>query len=161
MKKSFNKLDIQLVSKSSQTLKNYVKNHPTVDNSNKQNIIYQIPCSSCSKSYIGESSDFDRRMYQHRYSQRNFDHNNAIVKHSLDTNHAVEVNNAKIIHKENDVQKRKLVESLIIKNTNNMNTHQTNYNLDQFSIYLLTHNTNIVKNILNKLHNNFSPGNTS
>ena len=160
IEKICNRLNIQVVSKSNQTLKNFVKNNPEINNSEKQNIIYEIPCSGCSKSYIGESSDFNRRMYQHKYSQRNFDQNNALVKHSLDTNHPIDINKAIIVHKENDIQKRKLIESLIIKNTDNINTQQTNYSLDQFSIDILTQHTKIIKGILNRLHN-FSPGNIS
>ena len=65
-------------------------------------VIYTTPCSDCSKNYIGESISFDKRMYQHNYAKRTLNSENAIVKHILDCNHDVHIENSSIIYKEPD-----------------------------------------------------------
>ena len=47
-------------------------------------------------------------------AKRNMDTNNAIVKHLLDSNHNISIDNNSIILKENDDNKRKNIESIII-----------------------------------------------
>ena len=118
---------------------------------NNSPVIYQIPCKSCQPptSYFGESIDFNKRKYQHQYAIRNQDTNNAIVKHMLDTNHNVHINDSQIIRRENNTNKRKIIESIIIYNKDNFNTQKSNYNLDSFTNNLIIQN-------YSKLHNTFS-----
>ena len=61
------------------------------------------------------------------------DTNNAIVKHSLDLNPNINIDNNLIIFRENDDNKRKIIESIIISKTNTFNINQQNYNIDKFS----------------------------
>ena len=67
----------------------------------------------------------------------------------LDTNHNVHINDSQIIKRENDTNKRKIIESIIIYNKNNFNTQKSNYNLDSFTNNLLIQNCS-------KLHSAFS-----
>ena len=61
--------------------------------------------------------------------------NNRIFKHVYEENHSVSLNNDKfdIICKISDRNKRKLVESILIQNTDNFNIHQCNFKLDHFT----------------------------
>ena len=138
-------LIIPVVNKSTNTLKQKFSQNSS-DKSN-QPAIYYIPCQSCSSGYIGETIDINRRMYSHQYDKRNFNTNNAIVKHCVDTDHAVDINNKIILHFEPDTNRRKLIESVLIHNNSNFNTQRTNYNLDCLS------NSNLTKHIplFNKL----------
>ena len=67
----------------------------------------------------------------------------------LDTNHNVHISNSHVIRRENDTNKRKIIESIIIYNKDNFNTQKANYNLDHFTNNLLIKNCS-------KLHNAFS-----
>ena len=65
------------------------------------------------------------------------DTNNAIVKHSLDLNPNINIDNNLIIFRENDDNKRKIIESIIISKTNTFNINQQNYNIDKFSSHII------------------------
>ena len=62
----------------------------------------------------------------------------SIVKHCVDTDHAVDINNKIILHFEPDTNRRKLIESVLIHNNSNFNTQRTNYKLDCLSNSILT-----------------------
>ena len=51
----------------------------------------------------------------------------------LDTKHDVLMNDSQVIRKENNTNKRKIIESIIISNKSNFNTQKSNYNLDKFN----------------------------
>ena len=144
-------LNIPIVNKSTNTLKQKF-NHNSSDNANRP-AIYYIPCQSCPLGYIGETIDLDRRMGQHQNDKRNFNTNNAIVKHCIDTNHAVNIKNKIVLHSESDTHKRKLIESVLIHNNGNFNTQRTNYNLDILSNSILTNNIPLFKKLGNDLKN--------
>ena len=72
-------------------------------------------------------------LFRFGHAKRNMDKNNAIVKHSLDLNQNINIDNNSIIFKENDYNKRKIIESIIISKTNTFNINQQNYNIDKFS----------------------------
>ena len=141
----------KIVSKTNTTLGKLFSNNQKQRPEDSSPVIYQIPCRSCQppSSYYGEKIDFNKRKYQHQYAIRSQDHNNAIAKHMLDTNHNVHINDSRIIRRENDTHKRKIIESIIIYNRNNFNNQRTNYNLDSFTNNLLLKNCS-------KLHNTFS-----
>ena len=67
----------------------------------------------------------------------------------LDTKHDVLMNDSQVIRKENNTNKRKIIESIIISNKSNFNTQRSNYNLDKFT------NNLVIKNCP-KLQNTFS-----
>src|ERR1700755_2174699 len=61
--------NINFVTKYSNTLGKLFK--PKIDNKS-QSAIYGIPCNSCKEVYIGETSDINRRRYQHSYDLRTY-----------------------------------------------------------------------------------------
>ena len=148
------RLNINIVHKNSNTLKSNFSSKLKINNINDNSVIYSIFCNDCDSKYIGESSNINQRKYQHKYAVRNQDHNNAIVKHMLDTNHSVNVDNLAIIHKENNTIKRKLIESILINNSKNFNVQQTNYNLDILSNQLILKNCPNIHKMLNKIGQN-------
>ena len=96
-------MNIKIINKSINSIKSQFNSK--LWSCNDPSVIYQVPSNSCDKSYIGETSDIKRRTTQHRYSLRTADFNNAMVKHSYGNSHAVNLNNSKVIHKENNVNK--------------------------------------------------------
>ena len=142
IKKALKNNECNIVHKTNSTLQQQFSKNMKQRPSSNIPVIYQIPCIQCQppSSYFGETIDVNKRQYQHRYAIRNFDTNNAIVKHSELTNHIVPVDNLKVIHKEIDTHKRKLIESVIINNKNNYNIQKCNYNLDKFTNDLLLAN---------------------
>ena len=149
-----NNLKFKIVNKSSNTLRHKFS-HSSIDNIS-QSVIYYIPCQSCSSGYIGESCDLNRRIYQHNYDKRNFNTNNAIVKHCVENNHTININNVVTLHKENDVHKRKLIESTLIHNNNNFNIQRTNYNLDILCNSILTNSIPLFDKLSEKITNHNS-----
>ena len=61
--------------------------------------IYKVPCSGCELIYIGESDNISRRMQQHKNDIRNCNLNNPIMKHIVNTEHPITVNNFSIVNK--------------------------------------------------------------
>lgn len=114
--------EIRTVQSNTLTLKQFFKPHiNTID----QNIgIYQIPCNNCNLKYIGETNDFKRRIYQHQHDLQIDNQHSSLTNHRQNHNHSINLNSAhltKIVH---NTQSRKLIESFIIKNTQNMNLNQ-------------------------------------
>ena len=55
---------------------------------NKDSVVYEIPCSSCNKSYIGESGKgYSTRLKQHKADVRHHRTSNAIVMHIDEKGH--------------------------------------------------------------------------
>ena len=140
-----------IVYKTSTTLTNQFSNKLKQRPDSDTPVIYQVPCRSCQppSSYFGETINHDKRQKQHQYSIRTQDSNNAIVKHMLDTNHTVLMSDSQVIRKENNTNKRKIIESIIISNKSNFSTQKSNYNLDKLT-------NNLVIRNCPKLHNTFS-----
>ena len=58
---------------------------------------------------------------KHKNDIRNNNRNNPIVKHISKLDHPVNIENASIVQFVNDIKLRKLIESFVIKNSNNFN----------------------------------------
>ena len=139
--------NISIVNKSNTTLKSILKNNCRSSN-DESGAIYQIKCGSCDSCYI------KRPVYQHKYALRNVDTNNAVVKHIVEENHRVVVDDATVIVKENDTRKRKLIESVLIQSTNNFNINQINLNTDKFTNIILNSFSSRIKKTLDELKEN-------
>ena len=144
-------LNFKIVNKSTNTLKH--KFSHSTSSSSSHSVIYYIPCQSCSSGYIGETTDLQRRIYSHNYDKRNFNTNNAIVKHCMENNHRCNINNFLTLHRENDVNKRKLIESILIHNNDNFNVQRTNYNLDILCNSIMTNNIPLFNKLSNDIKN--------
>ena len=128
----------KLVYNSTTTIKSYLRNSVTKGYP-RQSGVYKVPCSACNKQYIciGESDNIDRRLQQHKNDIRNNNRNNPIVKHISELDHNVNIENASIVQFVNDIKRRKLIESFIIKNSNNFNVYQCSFNIDNATFNIL------------------------
>ena len=80
--------------------------------------------------------------------------NNAIFKHVYEENHSIPLSDDKfsVVCKVNDTNKRKLIESILIQNSNNFNINQCNFKLDSFTNTYVKHNVPYIKNVLDKVN---------
>ena len=84
-----------IVKKLSNTLRHKFSHN--LINSIFHSVIYYIPCQS---SYIGETTELNRKIYQNNYEKRNCNTNNVKVKHCIENKHAININIIITIHKE-------------------------------------------------------------
>ena len=145
--------NINIVNRTTKTLRSQFsfKMHLSIDSNS--NVLYYVPCSSCSSGYIGESINLKKRSYQHNYDRINFNTNNSIVNHIANNNHNVNLKNTIVLHNINDTNKRKLIESVLIHNTNNFNNQKCNYNLDFLSNFIIFNKLPIFSKLTNKISN--------
>ena len=85
LRKQLAKEGVNVVFRKGQTLGKYLINGGPPKNNRRKNVVYKIPCDTCSFCYIGETSQwFDEREVQHKRSMKNCDTNNGIYMHILD-----------------------------------------------------------------------------
>ena len=128
--KNFN---VNVVFRFSNTLKTIlIKNSPKVS----QGCIYKIPCKNCNCIYIGQSGKgLATRIKQHRYSVRIGQMSNALFLHVNDFNHAINWDGADVLLYCNNITKRNIIESSLIKHHNDLiNVSQGVYKLDAFVV---------------------------
>ena len=121
--------DVRLVYGSSTVTKSFLRNGIS-KGMKRESGIYSIPCNSCDLRYIGETDDFERRMKNHRNDIRNEKTTNPIVKHILENDHRVNIGNSKLVKRVNNVNERKLIETILINNVPNFNIYQNSFNID-------------------------------
>ena len=125
--------DINVVFRFSNTLKNFmIKNSPKVSNC----CIYQIPCKNCNRKYLGQSSKgILARIEQHKGSVRRGQTSNALFLHMNECNHGIDWNKSEVIIYCNNITRRNIIESALIKyNQNLVNVSPGMYKLDAFTI---------------------------
>ena len=85
---------------------------------------YYINCNNCTSRYFGETGrNLKTRVKEHQRCFRNADESNALFLHSRDTGHSINWNSSKVIFNSDNYVKRRIVESALIKEHNNMNTN--------------------------------------
>ena len=100
LKKIANKLNINLVVKGNDKICDILNNNNlSSTDADSGGVIYQVKCGDCSSSYVGETANFKRGKYSHKYANKNFETNNAIVKHKLESDHRVDINGTTVILK--------------------------------------------------------------
>ena len=100
--------DIKVVTGASMNIGGFLKhNFNTFDHSSG---VYKVPCKDCNQIYIGETNDFGRRLYQHKYALKTGDSNSSLHLHRLRYSHRVSLNDASIICKSDSLDKRLLLE---------------------------------------------------
>lgn len=80
---------------------------------NRSGVVYDIPCKSCEKRYIGETiQKLKERVRQHQRTCESSNHKNptALTKHSLDLKHLFDFDQVKILAYEKNKQKLRIQE---------------------------------------------------
>ena len=124
-------MKVKTVSKKNRTLKNRlttVKGHQAPNN-----CIYQQPCGTCGKVYIGETGRFlTTRIKEHQSALKNNPDGSAIATHILNNNHTLDWSECQILEKETNTIKRKIKEAINIrKNNNNINRIESSFPLNK------------------------------
>lgn len=123
------------------------KTNPEIMINNSESGIYKINCMGCSKFYIGESDNVKRRQYQHRYDLQIDSQNSALVKHRSESGHLMDINGLETLISVTNPAKRRLLESILIKNTENLNIAKDEIKIDSITNNFLKRDV-IVKKIL-------------
>ena len=98
--------------------------------------------------YVGESFDLERRKNQHRDSLRKGDLNSALFQHRNKNNHRICIEDTHKILSVENTEKRKLLESFLIQNTDTYNIYRSNFKVDSFINAILTKHSMAVKRLL-------------
>lgn len=78
--------------------------------------VYQIDCSDCSTSYVGETGRLlSQRVKEHK--AYGIEDDSAIAQHRFTTGHKINFEEPKILCLENDIRRRKIMESLFMAKT--------------------------------------------
>ena len=112
----------------STTSNTLIRNSPKVD---IECGVYEVPCNDCDSKYYGETGrELRTRISEHKRDVRNANENNAVFLHIRDKHHNMDWDSSKIIYKSTDFIKRRLIESALIKNKDNFNTSEGNFQLN-------------------------------
>lgn len=111
---------------------------------NLSNVVYSIPCGTCEKVYIGQTS---RRLKDRITSHKSDIKCNkpicTLSKHTLELDHKFSFDHIKILNTENNLHKRLFLEmSNIYKEPNSVNSRKDIENLSLIYTYLLNLNKN-------------------
>lgn len=117
----FHKHNIELVTRPSTTIKKDLNNFKDKVSQDLRSGIYQIKCSNCQDTYIGQTSrDFNTRLNEHEKANCN---KSSVAYHMFHNNHKIDTNISKIIKPVHQKWKLDAYESYHIANTKNlMNT---------------------------------------
>jgi hypothetical protein len=142
----------RIVFRSNNNLKSFVR-HEITKSVKHDAGVYVVPCVDCDKKYIGESDNIARRIKQHKNDLVNSNFNSALVKHRIDNDHRIVATNFSTVKFVSDVKQRKLIESFLICNSNNMNVFSTSVNFDPITSKIIYNNVHEMNKLLNKLDN--------
>ena len=118
--------------KKNKTLLSYFSNYYKKYKHDANTGVYSIPCADCNLLYIGQTGrNLSLRLKEHKYSIKS-DRSSALSEHSS-TGHFVNFNGAKFIHYENDLSKRLIAESLLLKNKQVLPNNTPSFELRVFT----------------------------
>ena len=121
----------------------YTNTKDKVAVTDQSNLVYEINCLQCPKTYIGETSQLlSRRVYQHRNDCEPYrdkskgikEAKTALAKHAKFNNHKFDFEEVKILQKEVNRGKRRYLEALYIAENLNkvVNDKVDSRNLNSF-----------------------------
>ena len=139
---------VRLVYSNNNTVKSFLRN-PITKCMTTDAGIYRVPCNRCNLVYIGESDNIPRRLQQHKNDVRNANDNNPIVKHIVNADHPVSIDQSTVIKNISNIKQRKLIESFLISNSNNMNIYSASIHFDSTTSILLKNNSPFLSKLLN------------
>ena len=114
-KKPLQKLDTKLVfSYNNKLTHNLCVNKPK--NQEVNNGVYEIPCNTCKKIYVGETGrDLKTRVKEHQKDIKTANENNAMFIHMRDFNQPIDFGSAKIVYPADSLRRRHIIESALIE----------------------------------------------
>ena len=110
------------------TIKNWLV-HPKdkTPDAKKCGVIYNVQCGNCPKTYVGETArTFETRLKEHTRSRGAL---TAIGEHLSETGHSTSMDNTKILAREAQFWRRKIHESIKIKELKPALNRDTGYHL--------------------------------
>ncbi len=92
-------------------------------------VIYEVSCI-CNKKYIGETCQYlKRRVGRHRSDATgDNDSISALSQHMRESGHRPSLQHTKILHAEENLDRRRILESIYITQTSNTLNYNTDYN---------------------------------
>lgn len=133
--------EICIVKSNSIILKHTLK--PKINKSDNNIGVYKIPCNQCNKIYIGETNDYKRRLYQHSLDLTNDNKYSSLTNHRNIHNHLPNIQNSQLIKSVQNTNNRKLIETFIIKNTQNINLIKGDIPLDNITNKMLNRSNSL------------------
>lgn len=100
----------------------------STQSSKRNGMVYSVPCRTCGKVYIGETSmPMNDILLEHRNKVKTKDQKDLLSLHVLDSAHEINWDKSAIIVFEEGIQRRQLVQQIHVKkNPNNLNLLQVN-----------------------------------
>ena len=107
---------VNIVFKRGQTLGKYLMNGGPPRSDRRKNVVYKVPCATCSFCYVGETSQrFDERESQHKRSIKNCDLKNGIFMHvAKHPDHTIAWERTVFLDYDQNFYARRMKESLYI-----------------------------------------------
>ena len=100
--------------------------------------VYMIKCGECEQCYVGETGRcLTTRLREHRDAVRLGRGRNAVYNHVFETNHAINWSESKLLYNSHNLNSRLIVESALIKSSNNFNNTQGVCSIDNLSTSLI------------------------
>ena len=85
--------------------------------------VYRVGCAGCDKCYCGETGRcLSVRLREHKNAVRFGNQNNAIFNHVSTHSHPIKWSQSKLVFPSDNYYNRIVIESVLIKETNNFNT---------------------------------------
>ena len=110
------KIGLRIVNTTSRTIRQ-ILHRPAKSISPSESGIYEVPCSSCSKCYVGETSrSLSKRLYEHQRAIILSDLRNALVQHQEEFGHDPDFEKAKLLMTIHGKRSRQLYEAAFIMN---------------------------------------------
>ena len=82
----------------------------------KKGVIYEVPCTDCTKVYIGETGrNLRTRLKEYKYAVKRNDDRNGIAVHAQRSGHRVDWEAARVRDMEDHTAKRKVLEAIAIQ----------------------------------------------
>ena len=105
----------------------------------KKGVIYEVPCADCDSVYIGETGrSLEMRLKEHKYAVKTYDTNNGVAVHAWDNDHHVNWDAARVVAVEHHLTKRRVLESLHIREQRKTSNLDSGYTLSPTWRPLLT-----------------------
>ena len=101
----------------------FTKTKDKISKDKNTNVVYEIGCSQCQKSYIGETSQFlQKRIEQHKYTIKTKTvGGTGLAQHTFETGHIFKFDKAKILDKITNYNTRIIAETFHIKSRGDEN----------------------------------------